>query len=149
LVVAKAALDKATVALQQAQSEYDKVAWRNDVGMTSQAATLQQASIDYQSALANYQIAAAGINDTALKQAQAQLDGAQIAVEQAQRNLDKAKIVAPFDGMVAAVNYSVDDTAGSNTAVSIVDLSLQVKVMVAEVDMPKIKVGESAQMTDG
>jgi HlyD family secretion protein len=173
LIVAKAALDKATVVLQQAQSEYDKVAWRSDVGMTSQAATLQQASIDYQSVLANYQIAASGINDTALKQAQAQfdsvqialeqaqhnldtqpriaqasLDNAQVAVDQAQLNLDKAKIVAPFDGMVAAVNYSVGDTAGSSTAVSIVDLAnLQVKVMVAEVDMSKIKVGETAQMT--
>jgi len=147
LLVAKVALDKATLALQKAQAEYNAIAWRGDVGMTTQAQTLQSASIDYQSALANYQISAANINDTALKQAQAQLDNAKLSVEQAQRNLDKTKLVAPFDGVVAAVNFSVGDTASGN-AVTIVDLSkLQVRVTVAEVDIAKIKVGQTAQMT--
>jgi RND family efflux transporter MFP subunit len=147
LLVAKVALDKALIALQKAQSDYNAVAWRPDVGMMTQSQTLQSASIDYQSALANYQITASTINDTALKQAQIQLDSAKISVEQAQRNLDKAKIVAPFDGVVAAVNFSVGDTA-SGSAVTIVDMSqLQIKVTVAEVDIAKIKVGQTAQMT--
>jgi HlyD family secretion protein len=69
-------------------------------------------------------------------------------VEQAQRNLDKAKISAPFDGIVSAVNYSVGDSAGSGTAVSVVNLAtLQIKVTVAEVDLPKMKVGNTAQVT--
>ncbi len=149
LTVAKAALDKATVALQQAQSAYNQVAWRPDVGMTSQAAALQSASIDYQSALATYNIAASNINDdSALKQAQAQFDNAQTAVQQAQNNLAKANIVAPFDGVVAAVNYNVGDTAGATAAVSIANLAnLEVDVAVSEVDIAKIKVGETAQMT--
>lgn len=147
LLVAKAALDKATVALQKAQADYNAVAWRPDVGMTTQSQALQSASIDYESAKANYEITASAINDVALKQAQAQLDSAKIAVEQAQRNLDKAKLIAPFDGVVAAVNYSVGDTA-SASAMTVVDMSqLQVKVTVAEVDIAKIKVGETAQMT--
>lgn len=173
LIVAEATLDKATVALQKAQADYNTIAWRGDVGMTSQAVTLQQATDDYKSALANYNITAATINDSALKQAQAQydsaqvaleqaqknldtklisaqaqLDNAQVAVEQAQRNLDKAKISAPFDGIVSAVNYSVGDSAGSGTAVSVVNLAtLQIKVTVAEVDLPKMKVGNTAQVT--
>lgn len=173
LIVAKTALDKATVALQQAQSAYNAIAWRGDIGMTSQAAALQSATSDYNSALANYQITASGINDTSLRTAQASLDNAQagldqaqhnldtslrvsqsnldnaqVAVDQAQRNLDKAKLVAPFDGYVSAVNYSTGDTAGSSTAVVITDLSqLQVKVMVAEVDMSKLQVGDTAEMT--
>ena len=147
LIVAKAALNKATVALQQAQANYDTIAWRGDVGMTSQAVTLQQATDDYQSALATYNITAASINDAALKQAQAKLDEAKIAVDDAQRNLDQATLVAPFDGIVAAVNYNVSDTA-SGTAVTIVDLSpLQVAVTVSEVDIAKIQVGETATMT--
>ncbi len=172
LIVAKAALDKATIALQKAQADYNAVAWRPDVGMTTQAQTLASATLDYQSALANYNITVANLNDTALKQAQAsyenaqvaleqaqknletkkisaqaQLDSAKIAVEQAQRNLDKAKLVAPFDGVVAAVNFSVGDTASGN-AVTIVDLSqLQIKVTVAEVDIAKIKPGQTAQIT--
>ncbi len=175
LIVAKAALDKAVAALQQAQAAYDKIGGASlpGIGMTSQSLALQQASIDYQTALGNYNITAAGINDNALKSAQAALDNAQTAldqaksnldtstrtaqatldnakaaVDQAQRNLDNATIYAPFDGVVSAVNYSAGDSAGSSTAVTVTDLSnLQVKVTVAEVDMAKLKVGDTAQMT--
>lgn len=173
LLIAKASLDKALITLQQAQAEYNKIAWRADVGMSSQAATLQQATIDYQTALANFRMSEVTINDTALKEAQAQyasaqialeqaqknldtkmraaqasLDSAKLALEQAQRNLDKAKIVAPFDGAVAAVNYSLGDSVGSTAAVTVVDLAhLQIKVTVAEVDLAKIKLGNPAQVT--
>lgn len=172
LIVAKAALDKARVTLEQAQGAYNAVAWRPDVGMTTQAATLQTATSDYNSALATYNITAATINDTALRTAQASLDNAkialeqaqknidtstrtaqasresaQVAVEQAQHNLDNASLYAPFDGLVSAVNYGVGDTA-SGTAVTMVDPSkLQVQVDIAEVDMANVKVGESAEMT--
>ncbi len=171
LVVAKANLDTATVSVKKAQADYDTVAWRGDVGMTSQAASLQSATITYQSALASYKIAAAKINDseliaaqatysntlvtleqaqknleTKLASAQATLDNAKLDVEQAQRNLDNAKLVAPYDGVVSAVNYGVGDNA-SGTAVTIVDLALlQVKVTVAEVDIAKIKLGQTATM---
>lgn len=173
LVVAKSALDKATVALQTAQAAYNAVAWRPDIGMTSQSSALQSATSDYNSALSNYKITAAGINDTALRTAQASLDNAKTALDQAQknidisartsqasldnakvaldvakRNLDKASIYAPLDGVVSAVNFSQGDSAGTGTAVSVVDLNnLQVKVLVAEVDMAKITVGQTAEMT--
>ncbi|MCL4395688.1 MAG: efflux RND transporter periplasmic adaptor subunit [Chloroflexi bacterium] len=148
LVVAKEALDNAGVTLNQAQLAYNAIAWRNDVAMTSQASTLQTATIAYQTALANYQIAAEGITDTTtVTTAQAAVDSAQVAVTQAQDNLDKAKLVAPFDGSVAAVNFAVGDTA-SGTAVVVADLNhLQVNATVAEVDIPNIKVGQAAQIT--
>ncbi len=177
LMAAKAALDKAAAAVQQAQAAYDKIGGASNpaIGMTSQSLALQQATDDYQSALATYKVTASGINDTALRAAQAQVDAAQvavdqaqhnlvnstrtaqatleaaqIAVEQAQSNLAKASIVAPFDGVVSAVNYAAGDTtgSGSNAAVTVVNPSdLEVQVTVAEVDMPKIKLGETAQMT--
>jgi HlyD family secretion protein len=172
IIVAKASLDSATVTLQKAQADYDTIAWRGDVGMTTQAATLQSATIAYQSALASYKIAAAKIGDSDLKSAQtsysnaqvsleqaqknldtklataqASLDNAKLDVQQAQSNLDNAKLFAPYDGVVSAVNYGVGDRA-SATAVTIVDLSLlQVKVSVAEVDIAKIKIGQPASMT--
>ncbi len=147
-IAAKAALDKANIALQQAQGAYNSISWRGDVSQTSQATTLQQATIDYNTALANYRIALSNLNDTSMRQAQAAVDNAQIAVEQAQRNLDKMKLVAPMDGAISQVNFSLGDTAASSTAVAMVDLSnLQVKVTIAEVDMAKLSVGETAQMT--
>jgi RND family efflux transporter MFP subunit len=148
LLTARSGLDKARVTLEQAQGEYNRIAWRPDVGMTSQAATLQQATIDYQVALANYNTTTATINDAALKNAEASLENSQVAFEQTQRNLDKTKIIAPYDGLVSVVNFNVGDTAGTGAAVTIVDLSkLEVKVTVAEVDIAKIKSGATAQMT--
>lgn len=50
----KASLDQAQVALQKAQAAYDKIAWRSDVGASSEASDLQDATIAYQKALADY-----------------------------------------------------------------------------------------------
>jgi RND family efflux transporter MFP subunit len=147
LVVAKAALDEAAVTVKSAQADYDTVAWRGDVGMTTQAATLQTATIAYQSALASYKITAAGINGIALKQAQIKVEDAEVSVQEAQRNLDAATLTAPIDGLISEVNYAAGDTA-SGTAVTIVDPSqLQVQVTAAEVDIATIKVGQTATMT--
>ncbi len=173
LIVAKSALDKANAALQTAQANYNAVAWRADISASQQAAALASATADYNSAMANYRITVAGINDTALRTAQASLDNANVSLQQAQknldtqlktaqatldnakisvdvaqRNLDKASIYAPFDGLVSAVNFSAGDSAGSGTAVSMVDLSnLQVKLTIAEIDVAKIKINQTAQMT--
>ena len=64
VAIAKASLDKTALALQKAQSDYDKIAWRSDVGMSTQAQTLQSSTLDYQSALANYAKATAGSTTT-------------------------------------------------------------------------------------
>ncbi len=173
LIVAKAALDKAQAALQVAQAAYDKIGGASNpsIGMTTQSQNLASATSDYQSALATYNITAATTNDATLKQAQAQLDtaqvaldqaksnidtklataqaqvtSAQVAVDQAQSNLSKATLAAPFDGTVSAVNYAVGDNA-TGAAVSLVDLSnLRIQVNVAEVDFPKLKLGDTAQI---
>jgi RND family efflux transporter MFP subunit len=143
------------------------------VGLTTQAAELRNTTIEYQSALANYNMTLATINDSALKSAQAtfdkdtvaleqaqrnldtqlrtaqaNVDKDQVALEQAQRNVDRARLLAPFDGFVSAVNYSAGDSAGTGTAAIVVDLTtLQVRVNIAEVDIAKIKLGQSAQIT--
>ena len=160
LIVAKAALDKALATLQQAQADYNAVAWRNDILSNQKAIALQTATMDYQSALASFNLTTATINDSALMTAQANLDSAKVAVEQAQLELEDTKIIAPFESVAAAVNYNVGDTAGNSTgtssgmsvgtgqvAVVLADTSvLQVKAMLAEVDVAKVKVGQSAQM---
>jgi len=173
IIIAKTQLDKAAVALQQAQGAYNQIAWRGDVALTKQASDLQQATLEYQSALANYNITVATINDSALRTAQttydkdgvaleqaqrnldtqmrtaqANVDKDQVALEQAQRNLEKARIHAPYDGAISAITFSVGDSAGTNNAITVVDTSnLQIKVSVAEVDIPKIKAGQTAQVT--
>lgn len=85
LVAAEATLEKARIALQQAQGAYDKVAWRGDVAATSQAQELQSATIDYEQAKANYDAIAA----TADADASSQLAAAAAALRSAQASLDE------------------------------------------------------------
>ena len=105
--IAKADLTLAEMALQQAQTAYDRVAYREDVGQTQQAMDLWQATTNYNKAKAEYNEALEGptadeISDAKAKvaQAQAQFDAlleepdpddvasAEAKVVQAQAQLD-------------------------------------------------------------
>jgi HlyD family secretion protein len=173
LMAAKITLDQAKSALVQAQGNYDDNAWKGPDGSKKQYLELETATAAYDAALSNFKITAAGVNDASVREAQAAVDSAQVALEQAQKNmdtslraaqaslesakvavdqaqhnLDNASLYAPSDGTVSAVNYNPGDSAGTSTAVSVVDLSkVQVQVSIAEVDVARIKVGETAQVT--
>jgi HlyD family secretion protein len=77
----EADVKSAQVALQQAQSAYDQIAWRSDAGMTTQAATLQNATIAYEKAKAQYDINVAGPADSDVSAAQAKIASAQAALD--------------------------------------------------------------------
>lgn len=62
-IVAKANLEKAQIALQHAQGAYDKIAYSDTAGSSSQAAALQQATLDYEQAQANYELAMQDIDN--------------------------------------------------------------------------------------
>ena len=55
LAVARVQVQKAEVALQRAQAAYDRVAGRPDVGASPEAAALQEATLDYELATAQYE----------------------------------------------------------------------------------------------
>jgi HlyD family secretion protein len=168
ITVARAQLDKAAAALQRAQDAYDWAAhdWLHpNLADSPQQKQLDNAQTAYDLALASYNQTAAGINDTAVKsaaaqvaQAQYQLDNllqnptpqalaiaqaqvkqAEIGLQQAQSQRAKADLVAPFDGIVADVSVQ---------AAVLVDLSqIQVATTLAEVDMPKVQAGQEVQVT--
>ncbi|UCC86481.1 MAG: HlyD family efflux transporter periplasmic adaptor subunit [Anaerolineales bacterium] len=71
--LAAAGLRRAEIALQQAQWAYDQVAYGADVGVSPQAAHLQQATLDYETALASYHLAVRGPTQAELAAARAQL----------------------------------------------------------------------------
>ncbi|MGE5139531.1 MAG: efflux RND transporter periplasmic adaptor subunit [Rudaea sp.] len=170
IAAAQGTLDNAKAALDQAQSAYDKVSWRSDIGMLSQSLALQQATNTYKTALANYNLALLDVNDSAVKSAaqqlaqaqdalakltapagaqdvaiaQASVDTAQANLKQAQLKLDQAKIVAPFDGTVAAVNYVVGQLSpASSSVITLANLdNLQTQINLAEVDIARVKVND-------
>ena len=72
---------KAQVVLQQAQAEYDKIAYRGDVGMTVQAKNLQDATIDYQAAKAAYNAATAPASTADLQKALRDIETARSQLE--------------------------------------------------------------------
>ena len=71
------AMRKAEVAVAEAQTAYDAIAWRNDAGMTSQAADLQAATLDYENALAAYEEATAPATASELQNALSNIQSAQ------------------------------------------------------------------------
>ena len=81
--------------------------------------------------------------------AQAQVKQAEAGLAQSKSQLAKAILVAPFDGVVADVYVQVGQMVGASTqAVMLTDLSqLNIAVTLSEVDVPKIKVGQEAQVT--
>ena len=177
LAVARASLDKATLALQKAQSDYDTAVAdaKPSDQLSTLAATLAQAKVDYNSAVANYNIQVASINDSSVRTAAAQLSSAKaslsklqstptqqdlqiastqleqakIALQQAQYKLRSAQIIAPFDGTVTQVNIdNFFSVAASTNAMQLSDLSkLQVTVNMAEVDIGKVKSGQNVNIS--
>lgn len=149
MTIAKVNLDKAQLALQKAQGDYDKVAWRNDVGLTPQAAALQSATLDYQSALAAYAKATQGSTATDVQVAENTVKTAQLAVDQARANLQGATIVAPFSGVVSAVNGNIGEPAqASAPVITVIDLSsLRVEANIDEQDIGRVKIGQQVALT--
>ncbi len=175
IAIAKANVERAEAVLKQAQAAYDRIAWRGDAGASPQALQLQQATIDYQTALANYRLATAGPSESALKAAEAQIaqaqaslerlkrtptpedlaiaqsqvDSAQVAVDQAKRRLDAATLRAPFDGVVEKMSVEVGQLVAAGTpAVVIADPSaFHIVVAVDEMDVALVREGQAARIT--
>jgi HlyD family secretion protein len=80
ITVAAAELRRAEVALQQAQWAYDQVAYGAEVGASPQAAQLEQATLDYETALAHYHLAVRGSSEAEVAAARAQLAQAQASL---------------------------------------------------------------------
>jgi HlyD family secretion protein len=172
--VAKADLRRAEIALQEAQERYDQYAWVGGIGALPYAVALQQATINYEQALAAYNIATQGPTESELRAAEAAvaqargqlsslLDGAseedlamaQVAVDQARASLELAQlqlngatIVAPFDGTVAFVGAEVSEQVAPGTPmITLIDPSgFFVDVYIDEIDIGQVEVGQEARV---
>lgn len=93
--IAKANLTAVEIELKSAQSAYNRIKWRNDVGMTPEAANLQSATVNHERALAEYNQATKGASESEIANARAQ-------VAQAQANLDTLEGGPDADALAAA-----------------------------------------------
>jgi HlyD family secretion protein len=115
LASAKAALDNALASLQQAQSAYDQVADRPNVGQLSQSLTLQQATNAYDEAKANYDAAKNHPTPSELTAAEAQLASAQYSLSQLQEQPTQAQLTAAA-AQVASTQYQLSQLQAQPTA---------------------------------
>lgn len=165
-------LAQAQANLQQAQAEYDKIAWAGNVGETPQAVALEQATAAYEGALAQYNLqtnpsdATLAPLETALVQAQlklvltetpfrpvdmdiiqARIDQAQVGLEQASLQLSYATIEAPFSGVIAALPIEIGSLVDSETSVAhLISNEMKVDVSIEEERLPQVEVGQNASV---
>ncbi len=89
----------------------------------------------------------AGASDSDLRQAEIKVETAQLALEAVQKNLDKTKLVAPFDGVVASVDF-VKGTMPGTSSISLINTSgYSISLSVDEKDITALKVGQSVSLS--
>ncbi len=151
VVIARANLERAKSAVDQAQSAYDRIGGRSNptISTTSTALTLQQAIASYQGAIAQYNITIKRPTQAEREAGQASLAQAQAAYELARQNLNNARLIAPFDGTVVSIVPKIGESAISNTpALIFADLTqMQVLINVDESTLGIIQANQTATLT--
>ncbi len=137
----KSRLDSAKAAYDQALASCNLA--KSNAGDNS---SVQSAYAQLQQAKANLDNLISPLANT-IALAKIQLDQANTALEQAQRQLANAQIVAPFDGVITAVNAEVGANGGGATIVEADDTSLNVGVLVDETQIGQVKQGQQVLVT--
>ncbi|PKO20823.1 MAG: hypothetical protein CVU38_18125 [Chloroflexi bacterium HGW-Chloroflexi-1] len=177
LAAARASVEQARVTLSQAQQAYDPIKDMPGVGMMPQSLQLQQATINYETAQAQYRVTTKGATQSQLLASQAQVaaaqasldrlkkgasaeqveiaqtgvDQAELALAQARRRLDNACITAPWAGIVTTINIVEGTLAQPGaSAIQIADTSrYHIDVQVDEVDITAIVEGQIVTLDVG
>lgn len=136
-------LQVAQAAVDQAQANLDKLGRGPEA---PDVAAAQEGVRQADAALADLQ---AGPKQSDLEVGMASVSQADAALKLAQVNMDNARLLAPYDGVVAAVDISVGDPAGpGGQGVEIVDASeLHLDTNVAEADIASVKPGQVASIS--
>ncbi|MGM0366311.1 MAG: efflux RND transporter periplasmic adaptor subunit [Actinomycetota bacterium] len=89
-----------------------------------------------------------GLAREAINQAESQLNLARINVEMASLDLDKNKVVAPFDGMVLASPFSEGELASPGINVlSVISDDFIIASNIDETDIDKLEIGQEVSFT--
>jgi HlyD family secretion protein len=117
-------LKKAEIALAEAQSAYDKVAWQGNA--SSQSADLQAATIDYEAAKAAYEETTAPASNSDLQSAAASIQSSQVTLNDLVNSPTAAEI-ATAAAQVAEAQASLADlqTGANANAVRAAEITLE------------------------
>ena len=140
------ALEKLSQAAPAQQASWQLVVVRAQASLSVAEAKLDAMLAGYDTeevAIKKLQVEAA---EQSLELAQQSLEQAQQSLAYAQKQLDEATITAPFAGVVATVSAKPGDTIVAGTPITyLIDLtSTELKIDVDEIDIPTVKVNQSA-----
>lgn len=142
---AAATLEKATLTLQQAQAAYDRISWRGNVGMTSEAQALQTATIDYNTAKTAYEALLA----TSKTDAASQVASALAALKSAEANLASVKNQVSAADLAAAgaaltqAKNNLDSLLAGSDANTLATAQNNVESAQIAVDQAKLKLEQA------
>ncbi|MDO8670608.1 MAG: efflux RND transporter periplasmic adaptor subunit [Dehalococcoidia bacterium] len=139
---AQAQIYQLTDALQLAQAKLDKI------NAGSEPQTVQDAQAVLGVAEAKLALMLPGPDSLSIRTAQNAVDLAQINADNARLQLEAVTLVAPFDSTVIVVTSVVgDSTIPTSVSITIADLNkMQVNGSVNEIDVARIKMGQTAQV---
>ncbi len=140
LTQASASLKQAEIDLQQAQREYDRIAWQPDAGASSQGAALQRASIVYESAKAAYDQLVKPARTSALQGAIASAQQAQDALNELLKKPTPAELAAA-QATLAEAEATLTELEKGNEAAAI--RTAELNVQSAQIDLEQAKLNLS------
>ncbi len=141
----KSQLEALQATLDQTEAAYKRQKTLVDQKVISQS-EFEQAQQAYFSAKANYQANVEGI-----KANQAYVQSAMASLNRADKDVNRATITAPMDGVISLMNVKKGERVAGNSfnvgteMMRIADLSsMEAQVDVGENDIPKVKIGDTA-----
>lgn len=174
---AESALAQKQVELKKAQWAYDQVAYKGDVGAMPQADELQQKTLEYESAVADYNQAVKEASEADIAESratlvsrqaelakllkgpsaaeiaskQADIDRARLTLQEARNNLKQVELVAPTTGVILSIEIEPGERVlneADQAALVIADVSaFLLKVNVDEIDIAQLAQGQRATVT--
>lgn len=134
-------LQQATLALESAQAQYDKLV------KGSSEDIIAGAYAQLASARAQLQRLEDGPEEAQVEAAEAQVRQAETALYLAQLQLDKATVRTPIDGIVAQVNLAVGAMAlPGSPALRLLSPTVKIVIPVEESRMAQLRIGQAARI---
>ena len=124
---------KKEITLAEAQRAYNEIAWKNDSAATSQAAALEQATIDYESAVASYQEATAPAETSEIQSAYSSAQDAESQLD-ALLNSPTAAEVATAQSAVVDAQATLDDLHAGPTATDLEEVRISLEKALIELE---------------
>lgn len=165
---AQASLDNALAQLDTAQATYNRVEYLHGKGyatdqeldnarqgVSSAEAAVKSAKTGLENAKSQLKAFDSSSNKASIEQARIAYESAKVQLAQAKRQLGNSVIVSPIDGIILEKPLDIGDSVisinsgygGGNAVVKVADLSrMKVRTSVDEIDIGKIKVGQTAKI---